>query len=106
MVSNKGISQNNSLSTLLIPSKRLVTMSVSLRTPTVLCCLIIQVLNTKSLLPNVCLMSVHSNLEPGLVMLTRALVHSNLSYTVSLVEAQSKSDVASHAIPILSCALL
>ena len=39
---------NNSLSNLIIPSQRLVTMSVSLRTQTVLRCLIIQVLNTMS----------------------------------------------------------
>ena len=45
------ITLNNSLGNTIIPSQRLVTMSVSLRTQTVLCCLIIQVLNIKSLLP-------------------------------------------------------
>ena len=35
----------------IIPSQRLVTMSVSLHTQTVLHCLIIQVLNIKSLFP-------------------------------------------------------
>ena len=44
------ITLNNSLSNLIIPSQRLVTMSASLRTQTVLRCLIIQVLNM-SLLP-------------------------------------------------------
>ena len=42
---------NNSLGNTIIPSQRLVTMSVSLRTQTVSHCLIIQVLNIKSLLP-------------------------------------------------------
>ena len=45
------VTLNNSLSNLLIPSQRLVTMSASLRTQTVLHSLIIQVLNTTSLLP-------------------------------------------------------
>ena len=45
------ITLNNSLSNLIIPSQRLVTMSASLHTQTVLHCLIIQVLNIKSLLP-------------------------------------------------------
>ena len=45
------ITLNNSLSNLIIPSQRLVTMSASLCTQTVLSCLIIQVLNIKSLLP-------------------------------------------------------
>ena len=48
--------------------------------------------------------SVHSNLEHGLAILT-ALVHSDLSYTTSLVEVQSRSDTISHAITILPCAL-
>ena len=44
--------------------------------------------------------SVHSNLEHGLAILTqRALVHSDLSYTTSLVEVQSRSDATSYAIP-------
>ena len=63
------------LSNIVIPSQRLVTMSVSLRTPTVLHCLIIQVLNIKSLLPKYSMhfsviTSVHSNLEHGLAILT------------------------------------
>ena len=45
--------------------------------------------------------SVHSNLEHGLAILT-ALVCSDVSYTTSLVEVQSRSDTISHAIPILS----
>ena len=45
------ITLNNSLSSLIIPGQRLVTMSVSLLTQTALRCLIIQVLNIKSLLP-------------------------------------------------------
>ena len=49
----------NSLSNLLILSQRLVTMSVSLHTQTVLRCLIIQVLNTKSLLPKYLIQSFH-----------------------------------------------
>ena len=50
------------------------------------------------------LTSVHSNLE-HIGNTNRALVHSDLSYTTSLVEVQSRSDTISHAIPILSCAL-
>ena len=45
------ITLNHSLSNLIISSQRLVTMSVSLHTQTVLRCLIIQVLNIQSLLP-------------------------------------------------------
>ena len=45
------ITLNNSLDNTIISSQRLVTMSVSLCTQTVLHCLIIQVLNIKSLLP-------------------------------------------------------
>ena len=45
------VTLNNSLSNLLIPSQRLVTMPVSLHTWTVLCCLIILVLSIKSLFP-------------------------------------------------------
>ena len=45
---HKHITVNNSLGNSIIPSQRLVTMSVSLRTQTVLRCLIIQVLNTTS----------------------------------------------------------
>ena len=67
---------NNSFSNIIIPSQRLVTMSASLRTQTLLRCLIIQVLNIKSLLPK-CLIqspftSVHSNLEHGLAILTES----------------------------------
>ena len=47
----KSITLNHSLCNLIISSQRLVTMSASLRTQTVLRCLIIQVLNIKSLLP-------------------------------------------------------
>ena len=47
----KSITLNHSLSNLIISSQRLVTMSASLCTQTVLRCLIIQVLNIKSLLP-------------------------------------------------------
>ena len=53
------ITLNNSLSNLIISSQRLVTMSVSLRTQTVLRRLIVQVLNTTSLLPK-CLTPSHS----------------------------------------------
>ena len=49
----------NSLSNLIISSQRLVTMSASLHTQTVLCCLIIQVLNIKSLLPKCLIQSFH-----------------------------------------------
>ena len=48
---NTYVTLNNSLSNLLIPSQRLVTMPVSLCTQTVLRCLIILVLNIKSLFP-------------------------------------------------------
>ena len=51
-------------------SQRLVTTSVSLRTQTGLHCLILQVPNTKSLLPKCFLNSVRNNLEHGLVTLT------------------------------------
>ena len=51
-------------------------MSASLCTQTVLCCLIIQVLNIKSLCPKmfdtIPFTSVHSNLEHGLVILTES----------------------------------
>ena len=46
------VTLNNSFTNVIIPSQRLVTMSVSLCTQTVLRCLNIQVLNIKSLLPN------------------------------------------------------
>ena len=70
---------------------RLVMMSVSLRTQTGLHCLITQVLNTRVWFQNIRYTSVHSNLEHGLAILQRALVHSNLNYTTSLVEIQSRS---------------
>ena len=67
---------NNSLSNLIIPSQRLVTMSVSLHTQTVSHCLIIQVLNIKSLLPKCFIQSlftsVYSNLGRGLAILTES----------------------------------
>ena len=56
--------------------------------------LIIQVLHTRVWFLNIrytSLTSVHSNLEHGLAILQRALVHSNLNYTTSLVEVQSRS---------------
>ena len=55
---------------------RLVTMSVSLRTQTVSCCLTIQVLNTRVCFLNLiltCLTPIHSNLEHGLVIPTESL---------------------------------
>ena len=55
---------------------RLVTMSVSLHTQTVSCCLTIQVLNTRVYFLNLiltCLTPVHSNLEHGLVIPTESL---------------------------------
>ena len=64
---------NNSLSNLLISSQRLVTMSVSLHTRTVLRCLTIQVLHTRVWFLNIqytSLTSVHSNSEHGLAILT------------------------------------
>ena len=45
------ISPNTYVTYTIIPSQRLVTMSVSLHTQNVLRCLIIQVLNIKSLFP-------------------------------------------------------
>ena len=67
---------SKSLGNTIISSQRLVSMSVSLHTQTVLCCLIIQVLNIKSLLPK-CLTqslftSVVNNLECGLAILTES----------------------------------
>ena len=43
--------------------------------------------------------SVHSNLEHGLAILQRALVHSNLNYTTSLAEVQSISHVVKPIYP-------
>ena len=69
---NTGVTLNNSLRNTIIPSQRLVTTSASLRTQTGLHCLILQVLNTKSLLlqcsPHFC----RKNLEHGLVTLTES----------------------------------
>ena len=56
---NTGVTLNNSFSNIIIPSQRLETMSVSLHTQTVLHCLIIQVLNIKSLLPECLIQSFH-----------------------------------------------
>ena len=47
MVPYQSITLNHSLSNLIISSQRLITISVSLRTRTILPCLIIQVLNTR-----------------------------------------------------------
>ena len=63
---------NNSLSKILIPSQRFVTMSVSLCTRTVLHCLIIQVLNIKSLFPKYFSHFCNHNLEHGLAILTES----------------------------------
>ena len=68
----KSITLNHSLSNWIISSQRLVTMSVSLRTQTVLPCLIIQVLNTRVWFLNDSLTSVRSNLERGLAKLTES----------------------------------
>ena len=73
----KDITLNNSLgNTIIFPSQRLVTMSASLRTQTGLHCLILQVLNIKSLFPNclntILFTSVVTNLEHGLVTLTES----------------------------------
>ena len=51
MSPNTYVTSNNYLYNLLIPSQRLIPMSVSLRTQTVLRSLIIQVLSIKSLFP-------------------------------------------------------
>ena len=72
IVPHKSITLNHSLSNLIISSQRLITISVSLRTWTVLPCLIIQVLNTRVWFLNVSLTSVHSNLEHGLAILTES----------------------------------
>ena len=56
----------------IIPSQRLVTTSASFCTQTGLHCLILQVLNTKSLLLKCSFTSVRSNLEHGLVTLTES----------------------------------
>ena len=68
----KSITLNHFLSDLIISSQRLVTMSVSLRTQSVLRCLVIQVLNIRVNFLNVSLTSVHINLEPGLAILTES----------------------------------
>ena len=73
---NTDVTLNNSLGNTVIPSQRLVTMSANLRTQTGLCCLILQVLNIKSLFPNclntILFTSVCNNLEHGLVTLTES----------------------------------
>ena len=69
------ITLNYSLSNLILSSQRLVTMSVSLRTQTVLHCLILQVLNIRvcfQMLDTMPFTSVHSNLEHGLAILTES----------------------------------
>ena len=52
-------------------------------------------LKHKSLIPKYSIhfsfTSVHSNLEHGLAILQRALVHSNLNYTTILIKVQSRS---------------
>ena len=67
---------SNSLGDTIIPSQRLVTMSVSLCTQTVLRCLIIQVLNIKSLLPKCSIQSLFTSvvnyLVHGLAILTES----------------------------------
>ena len=68
----KSITLNNSFSNIIISSQRLVIMSASLCTQTVLRCLIIQVLNIKSLLPKCLTHFLHSNLEHGLAILTES----------------------------------
>ena len=94
---------NNSLSNLIIPSQRLVTMSVSSRTQTVSHCLIIQVLNIKSLLPK-CLIqspftSVINNLEHGLAILTESFSPlRSVLYNLSCWSPKQKC-VLSYAIP-------
>ena len=80
-------------------------MSVSLCTQTVLCCLIIQVLNIKSHFLHVSLTSVHSNLEHGLAILKESFSPLRSVLHNLLVEVQSRSDAVNHAIPILSCTL-
>ena len=69
------VTLNNSFSNIIIPSQRLVTMSASLHTQTVLHCPIIQVLNTRVWFLNIsitCFTSVPSKLEHGLVILTES----------------------------------
>ena len=81
---------------------RPVTMSVSLHTKTGLCHLTFQVLNIRVSFLKILytsFTSVHSNLVHGLAILQRALVHSNLNYTTSLVEVQSRSDAAKPRYP-------
>ena len=73
----KDITLNNSLvNTIIFPSQRLVTTSANLRTQTVLHCLILWVLNIKSLFPKclstILFTSVVTNLEHGLVTLTES----------------------------------
>ena len=85
-----------------LQSKGLVTMSVSLHTQTALHCLTIQVLNTRVwFLAIWCtsLISIHYNLEHGLVIITENFSPLNLDYTTSLVKVWIRSDITSHAIP-------
>ena len=90
------ITLNNSLGNAIIPSQRLVTMSASLRTQTVSHCLILQVLNIKSLLPKILdtipFTSVHSNLEHRLAILTESFSPLRFCLTQPLL-LKSKAEV-------------
>ena len=98
-VSHKSITLNHSLSNLIISSQRLITISVSLHTRTVLSCLIIQVLNTRVWFLNVSLTSVHSNLEHRLAILTESFSPlRSVSHNLSCWSLKHKCTL-SYAIP-------
>ena len=83
-------------------SKRLVTMSVSLCTPTESPFLTFQVLNTSvCFIDNWCtsVTSVHNNLEYGLAIVTESFSPVNLDYTTSFVQVSTRSDMTDYAIP-------
>ena len=92
----------DSLSKLQIQSKRLVMMSVSLRTETGLHCLTIQVLNTRVCFIDIwytSLTSVHYNLEDGLAIMTESFSALYLDYITSFVKVQTRGYVTSHTMP-------
>ena len=90
---------------------RLVMMSASLHTQTVLHCLIIQVLHTRVCFCNIqytSLTSVHSNLEHGLVILTesfsplRSVLHNHDVSSTSQYNLEHRLAIMSNKLSLLS----
>ena len=81
-----------------LPSKRLVTTSVSLYTQTRSPCLTFQFINTRACFIDLwytSLTSVHYNLGHGLAIVTESFSPLNLDYTTSLVKVWIRSDLTS-----------